>query len=170
MPFLKRGFTLVELMIVVTIISILTAVAYVSFNIAQNKGRDGKRKQDIKTISSALLSYYQDNDAYPPACNPSPCTGTAQYTSDAGDPWIPGLTSNYLQNLPKDPRQASILQPQIASSHTTVIDIRVSQSSDDAEETLSGGSVDNNSSDLELVTDGSDVQEVGMRFTNVTIP
>ncbi len=45
----------------------------------------------------------------------------------------------------------------------------VAVSSDDAEERPSGG-VNLNSSDLELVTDGTKVQKVGMRFTNVTVP
>jgi len=40
---------------------------------------------------------------------------------------------------------------------------------DDAEESTSG-SVSLTSSDLELVTDGTTVQTVGMRFTNVTVP
>lgn len=104
----RHGFTLIELMVVVSIISILTSIAYVNFKTTQDKGRDSKRKQDLKAVSAALLSYYQDNQAYPPACVPSPCASTGQYTSDGAAPWIPELTSNYLQNLPKDPKQASI--------------------------------------------------------------
>ncbi len=47
-------------------------------------------------------------------------------------------------------------------------DFRVSTGSDDVEQ--SGSSVDLGSSDIELVTDGSTVQTVGLRFTGVTIP
>lgn len=50
----------------------------------------------------------------------------------------------------------------------TTITIPVATSSDDAEES-SGGAVDLNSSDLELVTESS-VQTVGIRFTGVTVP
>jgi hypothetical protein len=46
---------------------------------------------------------------------------------------------------------------------------RISADSDDAEESSDGG-VDNGSSDLELMRDGSDVQQVGLRWTGVTIP
>ncbi|MDP3640809.1 MAG: LamG-like jellyroll fold domain-containing protein [Nanoarchaeota archaeon] len=48
--------------------------------------------------------------------------------------------------------------------------IRVSTNSNDAEEAVSSGAVSLTSTDLELVTDVSTVQEVGMRFTNVNIP
>lgn len=90
--FWRHGFTLVELLIVVAIISILISVAYVSFNIAQNKSRDSRRKQELKAISSALVSYYQDNDVYPG--DPG-----IDYTS-SGAGWIPNLTPNYIQKLP----------------------------------------------------------------------
>jgi hypothetical protein len=47
--------------------------------------------------------------------------------------------------------------------------VRVSAGSDDAEQAPDGG-VDNASSDLEFVQDGSDVQTVGIRFASVAIP
>jgi hypothetical protein len=49
------------------------------------------------------------------------------------------------------------------------IERRVSVGSDDAEQRLSGG-VDLGSTDLELTTDGSSQQVVGMRFANVQVP
>ncbi len=55
------------------------------------------------------------------------------------------------------------------SSSTQTLDIPVRANSDDAEQ-ASGGGVDLSSSDLELVTDGSVVQTVGLRFTGVSIP
>jgi hypothetical protein len=51
----------------------------------------------------------------------------------------------------------------------TVVETRVSASSDDAEERPSG-SVNYTSTDLELVTDGSKVQVVGLRFNGIIIP
>lgn len=47
---------------------------------------------------------------------------------------------------------------------------RVSQSSDDAEQNLTTGSVNLTSSDLELINDNGVDQEVGIRFQNITIP
>ncbi|MBT8144227.1 MAG: LamG domain-containing protein, partial [Gammaproteobacteria bacterium] len=52
----------------------------------------------------------------------------------------------------------------------TIFEVPITTGSDDAEERVSNGNVNNNSSDLELSTDGSNNQLVGMRFTSVTIP
>ena len=56
-----------------------------------------------------------------------------------------------------------------ASQHSTIIEVRVSASSDDAEQRISGY-VSLTSSDLELVFDGEGDQKVGMRFNGITIP
>jgi hypothetical protein len=53
---------------------------------------------------------------------------------------------------------------------TNVLRFRVNSSMDDVEELLSTGFIDFDSSDLELIQDGSKSQMVGMRFNNVTIP
>jgi len=50
------------------------------------------------------------------------------------------------------------------------LDVRVNASNNDAEERVSSGSMSLSSSDLELITDGSNAQLVGMRFTGLNIP
>ena len=55
-------------------------------------------------------------------------------------------------------------------SLTQTVSLRVSQSSDDAEERVSNGAVDITSSDLELIRDGSNDQIVGIRFRNIEVP
>lgn len=47
---------------------------------------------------------------------------------------------------------------------------QIATSSDDAEEAASGGTPDITSSDIEIVNDGATTQQVGVRFTNITIP
>ncbi|EKE05887.1 MAG: hypothetical protein ACD_19C00167G0004 [uncultured bacterium] len=49
-----RGFTLIELMIVITIIGILSLVAVGMYNSVQSKARDSKRRGDIDAISRVL--------------------------------------------------------------------------------------------------------------------
>src|SRR3990167_2228245 len=105
----KHGFTLVELLIAISVVSIVSSLAYANFNSAQDSARDSRRKQDLKAIKTALVSYYQDYQAYPPPCNPSPCTSGAQFLSDGGGTWIPGLTPTYIKSLPKDPKQAGLI-------------------------------------------------------------
>lgn len=71
---LIKGVTLVELMIVVAIIAALASIALVSFRAQIFKGKDARRKSDIKTISLAAEEYEKDHDCYPTAdlisCNP----------------------------------------------------------------------------------------------------
>lgn len=54
----KLGFTLLELLVVVSIIVILITMGLSSYSTAQKKGRDAKRKSDIKEIQGALEQYY----------------------------------------------------------------------------------------------------------------
>lgn len=59
------GFTLVELLITVSIIAILASVGLVTYSHSQAIGRDGKRRDDIRAIATALEAYYQKNGQYP---------------------------------------------------------------------------------------------------------
>jgi hypothetical protein len=65
---------------------------------------------------------------------------------------------------------ASCLLVLATDAGAVTIEVRIAASSDDAEEIAATGEVTANSSDLELVADGSDVQLVGLRFPGVTIP
>jgi len=61
----KNGFTLFELLITISIIGILTAIATISFSSAQKKGRDARRIQDMENIRVAAEQYYSLAGAYP---------------------------------------------------------------------------------------------------------
>ncbi len=52
----------------------------------------------------------------------------------------------------------------------TIVDVRVAASTDDAEENTDTGAVSRTSTDLELITDGSKNQLIGIRFTGLNIP
>lgn len=61
----EQGFTLMELMIVMVIMSILVAIAMGSFTSSSKRGRDNRRKNDLKSVSTALEAYYNDKGQYP---------------------------------------------------------------------------------------------------------
>lgn len=65
--FSKKGFTLIEILIVVAIIGILASVVVVGLGPAQRKGRDSRRLSDLRQVQTALELYYGKNGAYPNA-------------------------------------------------------------------------------------------------------
>lgn len=56
----SKGFTLVELMVVVAVIAILAALAMPQFLSASEKAKEAKVKSDISTISNAAQLYMMD--------------------------------------------------------------------------------------------------------------
>lgn len=65
----SRGFTVVELLIVVVVIGILAALVLVTYNGIHQRDRDKKRKDDIDIIYSKLESYQAQNGIYPTLAN-----------------------------------------------------------------------------------------------------
>lgn len=63
------GFTLLELLVVISIIGILVAMGAVAFTTAQKRGRDSKRRGDIQAIQKAFEQYYADNGLYATTCS-----------------------------------------------------------------------------------------------------
>lgn len=61
----SKAFTLVELLIVMSIIGVLASIGIGSFMTAQMRGRDTQRKSDLKQVSHALELYYSDHGKYP---------------------------------------------------------------------------------------------------------
>jgi len=64
--FYTRGFTIVELLIVIVVIGILAAITIVSFNGVQNKAYDTSVKSDLQALKKKLeLNKIDNNDLYP---------------------------------------------------------------------------------------------------------
>ncbi len=61
----QKGFTLVELLIVIIIIGILATLVIVTFSGVQAKARDSKRQTDIGALDSHIEAYYAQNGWYP---------------------------------------------------------------------------------------------------------
>jgi len=61
----SKGFTIVELLIVIVVIAILATLVIVTFTGIQQKARDSKRQTDVNALDSHLEAYYANNGYYP---------------------------------------------------------------------------------------------------------
>jgi len=61
----KKGFTLIEMLIVITIIALLASMILVGMGGARAKARDSRRIADLHNVQNALELYYAKNGNYP---------------------------------------------------------------------------------------------------------
>lgn len=86
----KKGFTLIELMIAVSIIALFTLIVIVAVRNKINNANDARRKADLQRISIAFEEYYSDKDCYPAGTILNTCGGN-------------GLKDWGLNSIPCDP-------------------------------------------------------------------
>jgi len=80
----QKGFTLIELIVVVTIIGILAGVAISNVKWAQQRAREAALRHDLFEMRKAIDDYYADKQKYP-------------------DSLATLKSERYLRNIPKDP-------------------------------------------------------------------
>jgi len=95
-----KGFTIVELLIVIVVIAILAVVTTVAYNGVQDRANYSSAQHGLSAIRKAILIYQADNGAYP-------STGGSWLRYDSnGDSTVPGVVSSYIASLPKPPTTA----------------------------------------------------------------
>ncbi|MCI0372628.1 MAG: type II secretion system GspH family protein [candidate division NC10 bacterium] len=62
----RRGFTFIEVLIVVTIIGILATIALPSFQLAVSKAKEAALKENLFILRDVIDQYYADQERYPP--------------------------------------------------------------------------------------------------------
>lgn len=97
----KRGFTLIEILVVITIIGLMATVSTITYISLTKSSRDTRRKADLEQIRAALEQYRSANVTYPTNATFQGAVGCSVSTG-LSDP-APG-TGVYLSNAPEDPR------------------------------------------------------------------
>lgn len=91
----KKGFTIVELLIVIVVIGILATLVIVTFAGIQQKARNTQRQTDIKALNGYIEAFYADYGYYP--------TGADMTSSAFISAYMKGLDPEAL----RDPKQAA---------------------------------------------------------------
>jgi len=94
----KKGFTIVELLVVIVVIGILVTITIVSYTGIQQRARDSERTSDVAQLKIALEKYHADKSKYPKVC---PIDNIACPIG-----LLASELSPYLDAIPHDPRYA----------------------------------------------------------------
>lgn len=100
----RQGFTLLELLVTISIIGILLGVGSVSFSTAQKRGRDSRRKADMRSIQKSLEQCYALDTEYPQTV-----VSSSSLDCDSGEstmdlvPADPKPDSVYVYSVDSDP-------------------------------------------------------------------
>ena len=103
---MKKGFTIVELLIVIVVIGILAAITIVAYNGVQQKARDAQRRSDLTLLNKYVKMYVSENDSPPSttggcyAAKSTVLSGCEAYTT------LDKVTS-YVAKLPIDPKNTA---------------------------------------------------------------
>ncbi len=107
----QRGFTIIELLVVVAIIGLLSSVVLSSLAEARAKARDTERLQELRQVQTALEQYRTTYGQFPAtgtSGNPvlrAQCAGlpeTGTLTGASG--WVPNVAPTFISVLPADPK------------------------------------------------------------------
>lgn len=104
----KKGFTLLEILLVVAAIAILAGITIVAINPGKQLGetRNAQRYADVNTILNAVYQYYIDNGSLPDTINEAQTEICADEASDCTgliDLSVLIVNQKYLTAIPSDP-------------------------------------------------------------------
>lgn len=95
---MKKGFTLLELLVVISIVAVLLAISASAFISARATSRDVKRKTDLEQLRGAVELFKADKGAYPNSTNGGQDSGNVSSALA-----ILVSPTTYISKLPTDP-------------------------------------------------------------------
>ena len=121
LPTLQKGFTIVELMIVIVVIAILATISTVSYTNIQNRARDTTNKVDVQTIVRVAEMVYSETGAFPTGAN-SAALRTSFDQSDIAK--LPGsVTVSHLASSGTNPTNAQAVTEADKPTRTYIVKV-----------------------------------------------
>jgi len=99
----QKGFTIVELLIVIVVIGILAAITIVAYNGIQVRAQDTQRATDIANILKTLEAYKTVNDGLFPVATSTAGGGSYEASTETSGTFMEYLTPTYFNKMPVDP-------------------------------------------------------------------
>ena len=96
----RRGFTLLELLIVVAIIGIIVAISIANFLLAVERAKGRQTMANMRTISTGIETYRIDFNTYPPSAAFALPTGLSLPTLTIGANLVAYIYPTYLTRVP----------------------------------------------------------------------
>jgi type II secretion system protein G len=118
----KNGFTIIELIVVISIISLLASIVLVNVNGYLAKARDARRAADIAQLQKALEMYYADHGQYPISGGAIFPVSSFSNSNDGSWGTLQTLLQPYMPKLPTDPKQSVGGWPGDGSSYSYAYD------------------------------------------------
>lgn len=104
----RNGFSLIEILVAITIIGIVTGVIAMSVSSIQRNTRDSQRETDLRVLQSALQQFYADKNYYPNSDLSAQIANGSALTNCSGEGAGCVVSKTYLSKTPKDPNSPSV--------------------------------------------------------------
>lgn len=142
-----KGFTLVELLVVISILGILAVVVMANFSTAKKSSRDNKRKADLENVAGSVEIFYSEKKHYP-------------NTNDSVSDWasLRQAIAPYSASIPEDPKNTDGFAYQYVGDGSTGKWFVLYAKLESNKENITLGSVSGHSDNLES---GNGVYKVG---------
>ncbi len=117
----ERGFTIVELLIVIVVIAVLAAITIVAYNGITNRAKDANNKTDAVSIAKVAEALNADTGAYPTGTTDA--TLTTSFNSGTTSKLPSGVAVKFIAAATTAPTYAAVLADAELATHTYTVKV-----------------------------------------------